>query len=68
MKYTAVAFIVLLGFAMDALIFGFTAYEVFWRDQSGWWFALALFIAGCEGPFVYKLCNLLIIGKAAEVG
>ena len=29
-----------------AAVFGVTAYAVFWRGYSGWWFLLALLIYG----------------------
>lgn len=33
---------IVVSFLWDVAVFGFTAYEVFWHDHSGWWFVLAL--------------------------
>ena len=38
--------IVLMILIYRAAILGTTAYVVFWLDRSGWWFLLAIALAG----------------------
>ncbi|MCX5570585.1 hypothetical protein [Kaistia nematophila] len=38
--------IVLMILVYGAAILGVTAYAVFWLDRSGWWFLLAIILAG----------------------
>jgi hypothetical protein len=40
------ASIVFMILVYRAAILGVTAYAVFWLDRSGWWFLLAIMMAG----------------------
>ena len=42
------AFWLLLSVAWDVLVFGMCTYLVFWRGNSGWWFALASLLTFCN--------------------
>lgn len=47
--------IVLMILIYRAAILGTTAYVVFWLDRSGWWFLLAIALAGgAEFTFTEK--------------
>lgn len=37
---------VFLHLLWDFIVFGTCTYVVFWLDQSGWWYLLAIIIAG----------------------
>lgn len=36
----------ILSWAWCILVFGTCTYLVFWKDHSGWWYLLALILAG----------------------
>lgn len=40
-------------FAWDVLVFGTTTYLVFWKGESGWWFALAILL--CMGTTYFDV-------------
>jgi hypothetical protein len=52
------AFIYTLSVIFDVLIFGATGYLVFWNNQSGWWFLLAIFISWGNTTAAYKILGV----------
>lgn len=53
----------LVDLLWTAFLFGGTAYEVFWRGHSGWWFLLAILLGpSMGGRYLYhalkdRLCT-----------
>lgn len=45
MREMAATVYVLCSYAWGALCLGACTYLVFWREQSGWWYLLAIFLA-----------------------
>jgi hypothetical protein len=37
----------LIRFLWYVLVFGVTAYAVFWLGHTGWWFVLAIILSSC---------------------
>lgn len=47
MSHNTIALIALaIVFSWNSIVFGTCAYVVFWLGHSGWWFLLAMIIAG----------------------
>lgn len=51
MKDWLLALWVVAQFLFDASVLGFTAYVVFWKGRSGWWFLLAMILCSSESLF-----------------
>jgi hypothetical protein len=52
MRDALLAFWLLLDVLWDAVVLGFTAWMVFFRGHSGWWFLLAIIC--CSSTSLYK--------------
>lgn len=59
----AAVIVFLTGIGCSILVLAFTTWQVFWQDQSGWWYLLALMITGGFHSASSRTINAMLFGK-----
>ncbi len=60
---TALSVCVACDLVWSLTILAATTYLVFWKDQSGWWYVLAIFLASCWSCKSYRSAEQIAADK-----
>ena len=63
---TALNICLVCDFIWSLTILASCTYVVFWLDRSGWWYALAIFLAGCWNCEPYRTAEQIAAALQPE--